>query len=150
MFAILAILACLTAVFLLTLAWLSGHRTVIPTAVKPVWFLVPGLSLLLASPVLCLGPSVVQWNACASGCTMSQAEIQTAYEACVMGSAATIGKDAAKDESRTQAQVQAIIDDARPQIEMQCEMTMTSQCTTRCFDAWWAPEMAALGEADAE
>ncbi len=150
MFAILAILACSTAVFLLMLAWLSGHRTIIPTAVKPIWFLVPGTLLLVSSPILCLGPSVVQWNSCSSDCTMSSAEVTTAYDACVLGSTATVGKDAGKDESLTPAQVQAIVAEARPAIEAQCQVTVTSQCTTRCFDAWWAPEMAALGEADAE
>jgi hypothetical protein len=150
MFAILAILACSTAVFLLMLAWLSGHRTIIPTAVKPLWFWVPGLFLLLLSPVLCLGPSVVQWNTCSSGCTMDQETVRTAYDACVLGSTATVGKDAGKDEPLTPAQVQAIIAEARPAIEAQCQVTVTSQCTTKCFDAWWAPEMAALGEAEAE
>jgi hypothetical protein len=81
---------------------------------------------------------------------MDQETVRTAYDACVLGSTATVGKDAGRDESLTPAQVQAIVEEARPAIEAQCGVTVTSQCTTACFDAWWAPEMAALGEAEAE
>lgn len=146
MFVVLAILSSLAGVFLLGLAWLSGHRSVIPKAVKPLWFWVPGLACLLITPVIALGPSMVQWNACSSGCTMSNAEVSAAYEKCVTGARATLTKDAASDESLTQAQIDYKVGELMPDAEAQCRITVTNVCTTECFNAWWDPEMAQLAE----
>lgn len=143
---VVAILTSLAGLFLLGLAWLSGHRTVIPKAVQPLWFWAPGLLLLLASPLVGTAPSILQWNKCANSCTMSNAQVSADYERCVMGARATMTKDAANDESLTQAEIDAIVDGKMPEAEEQCAATVTSVCTTGCFNAWWDPEMAALGE----
>lgn len=147
MFAILAILACLAGVFFLALAWLSGHRTIIPMAIKPVWFWLPGLVLLLASPIVAMGPSVVVWNNCSGDCTMSQPEVKSQYDACVLGARASVAKGIRKDESLSSDQVTARVAAQLPDIEAQCDSTITNKCTTACFDAWWNPQVASPAEA---
>ena len=140
MFVVLAVLSLLAGVFLLGLAWLSGHRTIIPTVIKPLWFWVPGVALLSAAPVFGLIPSVVTWNQCSNTCSLADDDLRTAYESCVLSSRASVGSEARKVDSRTPAQVAEIVERQVPAIEAQCAGTILGTCTTICFNDWWDPK----------
>jgi len=147
MFAILAILAFLAGLFLLAVAWLSGHRTLIPAAVKPIWFWVPGIALVIGAPIVGMLPSVLKWNECSNACTLSAPEVREAYDKCVTGGLDSMAADKAEDEDVNQAQLDAYLAEERPGVEAQCLETHTNRCTISCFDDWWNPQEDALAEA---
>lgn len=131
------------ALFFLLLAWLSGHRTLIPMAVRPAWFYFPGLLLLAVTAAIMLVPSAVAWNRCNNECAIT-GDLEVEYDRCIRSSSSSIGKDMlARNEDWTDADVERYLEEHADEIADQCAVGISSRCVQECFDLWRDPEMFA-------
>jgi len=150
MFFLVPLLVLAFALFMFLMAWLSGHRTLLPAAIRPAWFWYPGVVMLFSSGAIALLPSVVNWNRCGGECQL-EGELQVAYQQCVLSSTASIGADMRRKDAGcvaedgtavkcTEEDVTTYLNERAEDIAGQCEQAIVGTCVQMCFDLWRNPE----------
>ena len=140
----IAALVLLMSLFLMGVAWLTAHRTILPHMRKPgiLWW--PAIGLLFLSPIVAISGNVVTYSRCERECAVSEGgtpehpyaePVPKAYESCVSSGLNEIKRNAIERmKAGADLDPEALAKESEPDTRRVCRDMAEGACVAACYD----------------